>query len=88
MKRAALLFLAASIAIAAPARSADARLNKSFRKPVQAGWIFVHLEGKPSEIGFQHGIPPRPREIADAAQKVIKLVLTHESKDWNYLPQP
>ena len=82
MKHAALLLLLASLAVAAPARSADARLNKSFRKPAQAGWIFVHLEGKPSEIGFQHGFLLAP-EIADA-QKAIKLALTHESKDWNY----
>src|ERR1035437_2415911 len=86
MHRRAALFLVslavAGIAFSAPARSADARLNKSFRRPVQAGWIFVHLEGKPSEIGYQHGYLLAP-EIADA-QKAIKLALTHESKDWNY----
>ena len=73
MKSAALLLLAASLAIAAPGHSADARLNKSFRKPVQAGWIFVHLEGKPSEIGYQHGFLLAP-EILDA-QKAIKELL-------------
>src|SRR5580698_8923403 len=82
MKRAALLFLLSSLAVAAPARSPDARLNKSFRRPAQAGWIFVHLEGKPSEIGFQHGFLLAP-EILDA-QKAIKLALTHDSRDWNY----
>ena len=82
MRRAALLLLLGSLAVAAPARSADARLNKSFRKPVQAGWIYVHLEGKPSEIGYQHGYLLAP-EILDA-QKAIKLALTHDSKDWNY----
>ena len=80
MKRAALLLCLASLAFAG--HSADARLNKSFRRPVQAGWIFVHLEGKPSEIGFQHGYLLAP-EILDA-QKAIKLALTHDSKDWNY----
>src|SRR5580704_15076263 len=82
MKRAAVFVLLAGLAAAAPAHSADARLNKSFRKPAQAGWIFVHLEGKPGEIGFQHGFLLAP-EILDA-HKAIKLALTHESKDWNY----
>src|SRR5271170_2325261 len=84
MRRAALSLLLtfAGLAFSAPARSADARLNRSFRKPAQAGWIFVHLEGKPSEIGYQHGFLLAP-EILDA-QKAIKLALTHESKDWNY----
>ena len=67
MKRAALLFLLASFAFAA--HSADARLNKSFRRPAQAGWIFVHLEGKPSEIGFQHGYLLAP-EILDASKAI------------------
>jgi len=82
MTRAALLFALASVAFAAPAHTADARLNKSFRKPAQNGWIYVHLEGKPSEIGFQHGYLLAP-EIADA-QKAIKLALTHDSKPWQY----
>src|SRR5579864_5475818 len=82
MKRAFAVFLLASLAVAAPGHSADARLNKSFRKPAQAGWIFVHLEGKPSEIGFQHGFLLAP-EILDA-HKAVKLALTHDSKDWNY----
>jgi Phospholipase B len=80
MKRAALLLALASLAFAG--HSADARLNKSFRRPVQAGWIFVHLEGKPSDIGFQHGYLLAP-EILDA-HKAVKLTMTHESKDWNY----
>src|SRR5260370_36457961 len=82
MKRAAVLFLPSALCCAAPARSADARLSKSFRKPVQAGWIFVHLEGKPAEIGFQHGYLLAP-EILDA-HKAIKLAITHDSKDWKY----
>ena len=82
MKRAAFLIFLASLAVAAPAHTADARLSKSFRKPAQAGWIFVHLEGKPSEIGFQHGYLLAP-EILDA-HKAIKLAMTHESKDWKY----
>ena len=64
---------------AAPARenSSDPRLAKAFRKPDSNGWIFVHLEGSPAEIGYQHGYLLAP-EIADV-HKVITLGLTHDS---------
>ena len=35
--------------------SADSRLKNSFRKPAKHGWTYVHLEGQPADIGFQHG---------------------------------
>ena len=56
-----LLFLSAFVLLpAAPARSAEpfaaARFTSSpgyrFEK---GGWTYVHLEGTPAEIGFQHG---------------------------------
>ncbi|HUJ50579.1 MAG TPA: hypothetical protein VLW25_10280, partial [Bryobacteraceae bacterium] len=61
-----LLFVVVALC-AAPAREpqGDARLKKAFRRPEQNGWIFVHLEGTPAEIGFQHGYLLAP-EIADA----------------------
>jgi hypothetical protein len=77
--------VAAGCMLAAPVRvpSQDAaRLKKAFRKPTQNGWIFVHLEGSPADIGFQHGYLLAP-EIADA-QRAIRLVLTHDSKDWPF----
>jgi hypothetical protein len=77
-----LLFAAAGLAPAAHVHSSDARLKSAFRKPAQKGWIFVHLEGTPAEIGFQHGYLLAP-EIADA-HKVVKFVLTHGSKDWPF----
>jgi len=74
------LFAAVGLCVAAPARESqgDARLKKAFRRPDQNGWIFVHLEGTPAEIGFQHGYLLAP-EIEDA-QKVVALGLTHDSK--------
>jgi hypothetical protein len=68
------------ICAAAPARnsSSDERLKKAFRKPEQNGWIFVHLEGTPAQIGFQHGYLLAP-EIEDT-QRVVALGLTHDSK--------
>jgi hypothetical protein len=76
----ALLLVVAFGLTAAPAREpqSDPRLKKSFRRPDQNGWIFVHLEGSPSEIGFQHGYL-MAAEIEDV-QKVVALGLTHDSK--------
>jgi Phospholipase B len=75
-----LVFAAVGLCAAAPARDAqaDSRLKKAFRKPAENGWIFVHLEGTPAELGFQHGYLLAP-EIADA-HKAVTLGLTYESK--------
>ena len=82
MGRIAGLLLAFSFLITAapPARDpqTDSRLKKAFRRPEQNGWNYVHLEGTPSEIGFQHGYLLAP-EIEDV-QKVVVLGLTHDSK--------
>jgi hypothetical protein len=58
------------------------RLKNAFRKPSQNGWIFVHLEGKPGEIGYQHGFLLAP-EIVDA-HNAVKFTLTHDSKPWSF----
>jgi hypothetical protein len=61
----------------------DPRLQKAFRRPEVNGWTFVHLEGTPSEIGYQHGYLLAP-EIKDGFD-VQKLELTHDGKhDWNF----
>ena len=39
------------------AGASDARLEKSYRFQ-RAGWTYVHLEGSPSDIGYQHGYLP------------------------------
>jgi hypothetical protein len=60
-----------------------ARMKGAFRKPAENGWTYVHLEGSPSEIGYQHGVLLAP-EIEDA-RKVIALELQHDDhKDWNF----
>ncbi|HEX3819422.1 MAG TPA: C45 family peptidase [Candidatus Sulfotelmatobacter sp.] len=67
---------------AAGANPQDARLQKAYRFQ-QGGWTYVHLEGSPSDIGFQHGYLLAP-EIADAFA-AIKLFDTHQSqKDWQF----
>ncbi len=60
-----------------------ARLKNSYRRPEKSGWTFVHVEGTPAEIGFQHGYLLAP-EIRDAL-KVTELELTHDnSKSWGF----
>src|SRR5258708_9713194 len=60
----------------------DTRLQKAYRFQ-QGGWTYVHLEGSPSQGGFQHGYLLAP-EIADAFP-ALKLFDTHQSQqDWEF----
>src|SRR5208282_2184545 len=82
----------ALLAVAHPAQAQGAersaasfRLAKAYRFQ-QGGWTYVHLEGSPSDIGFQHGYLLAP-EIADALE-VIKLFDTHQTqRDWEFFRQ-
>ncbi|HET9180081.1 MAG TPA: C45 family peptidase [Terriglobia bacterium] len=61
----------------------DARLKGAFRSPERNGWTFVHLEGTPAEIGYQHGYLLADR-IEDAT-KVTILQQTHNRKcGWDF----
>jgi hypothetical protein len=63
--------------------AADNRLQGAFRKPAVSGWTFVHLQGPPAQIGYQHGYLLAD-EILDL-EKVIHLELTHDNhKDWSF----
>jgi hypothetical protein len=69
-------------AINSAATQSDSRLQKAYRFQ-QGGWTYVHLEGSPTDIGFQHGYLLAP-EIQDAFE-AIKLFDTHQSqKDWEF----
>jgi len=60
--------------------ASDSRLQGAYRF-AQDGWIYIHLEGAPAQIGFQHGYLLVP-EIADAFA-AVKLSITHRTKrDW------
>lgn len=49
----------------------------------RGGWTYVHLEGGPAEIGYQHGYLLAP-EIEDAF-RAVKLHDTHNTKrDWEF----
>src|SRR5260370_37239983 len=81
-KTAGLLLLLSFALTAAPAGSrdsqTDSRLKKSFRRPDQNGWIYTHLEGTPSELGFQHGYLLAPE--SQDTQKVLAPGMTHDSR--------
>src|ERR1700686_3069263 len=79
-------FLFASMCAAQPQNAGSAGsergLEKSYRFQ-QGGWTYVHLQGSPSDIGFQHGYLLAP-EIADALA-AIKLFDTHQTqRDWEF----
>jgi len=45
----------AAAALLPVSATSDARLAGSFRHPAENGWIYVHLQGSPATLGFQHG---------------------------------
>jgi hypothetical protein len=60
----------------------DARLANAYRFE-RGGWIYVHLEGTPAEIGYQHGVLLAP-EIADALN-AYRIGATHSTKrNWEF----
>ncbi len=78
----AVVLVAVFIGLAAKQPQQDPRLHKASRAPDQNGWIFVHLEGSPADIGYQHGFL-LAREIEDA-RKAIEISLTHDAKPWAF----
>ena len=78
-----LLFIGLIFPLVSQEPKPDERLKGAFRRPEKNGWIFVHLEGTPSQIGFQHGYLLAD-EILDA-EKVTVLEQTHDNKkDWKF----
>src|SRR5580698_8911964 len=84
----AAVVVVALLVIACPAQTqgapgaADSRIEKAYRFQ-RGGWTYVHLEGSPSDIGFQHGYLLAP-EIADALE-AVKLFDTHQTqRDWEF----
>jgi hypothetical protein len=77
-----LLIVSCASAATKADNSSDPRLQKAYRFQ-KGGWTYIHLEGSPSDIGFQHGYLLAP-EIADAFA-AIKLYDTHQSqRDWEF----
>ncbi len=60
----------------------EARLKAAYRF-TRGGWIYVHLEGSPADIGYQHGYLLAP-EIEDGF-KTVQLKDTHRTqRDWGF----
>ena len=77
-----LLYFTASPVMRVAACDSDARLANAWRFE-RSGWVYVHLEGRPEQLGYQHGYLLAP-EIRDAWE-ASKLVNTHDSKrDWAF----
>jgi len=78
----ALLFSGFSSYESNPASAKDDPMKGSYRFE-RDGWIFIHLEGSPDQIGYQHG-KLLAKETEDLL-RVLKPFLLHETKkDWNF----
>src|SRR6266404_3767428 len=80
---ASLLLLLLAFSLVSREPQADPRLKNSYRRADKSGWTFVHLEGSPADMGFQHGYLLAP-EIKESF-KVTQLELTHDNnKSWGF----
>jgi hypothetical protein len=69
---------AAALVWQLPGTEPDKRLARAWRSPERAGWIRVHLEGTPAEIGYQHGYLLASE--VDDLRRVTELSLPHDTK--------
>jgi len=74
--------LSTTPAAAQAGHSSDPRLAKAYRFQ-QGGWTYVHLEGSPSDIGFQHGYLLSV-EISDALEAVRLEDVHTTQRDWGF----
>ncbi len=80
--RAGLILIAVLTAISLAASNRDPRLAHSYRTE-KNGWIYVHLQGNPNQIGYQDGYLLAP-EIDDAIRTVSFYIGRTTHKDWNF----
>ena len=67
------------------AASNDPRMKGTYRFE-RGGWIYVHLQGDPSSVGFQHGYILAP-EIEDAFAAVSANMMHSTKRDWPFFRQ-
>ena len=60
----------------------EARLNGAYRFN-RGGWVYVHLEGAPADIGYQHGYLLAP-EIEDGLRVVQYKDVRRTKRDWAF----
>jgi len=63
----------------------DPRLKDTYRLD-KGGWVYVHLQGDPATIGFQHGYMLAP-EIEDAFPAVSTGMMHSTHRDWAFFRQ-
>ncbi|MBZ5582847.1 MAG: peptidase C45 [Acidobacteriia bacterium] len=78
-----LLLLGLAVTLVSRDPQLDPRLKNSARLPERNGWIEVHLEGSPAQIGFQHGYLLAP-EIQDTLRDIAAEMTHDEKKDWAF----
>ena len=75
--------LLSNVSFAAKVSAPDPRLKGAYRLSPRNGWTFIHLQGAPAEIGFQHG-SLLSKEIKDGFD-VLKLEAEHDNrKPWGF----
>jgi hypothetical protein len=67
------------------AASSDPRLKATYSFD-RGGWVYVHLEGDPATIGFQHGYM-LAKEIEDAFPAVQAGMVRSTQRDWAFFRQ-
>ncbi len=65
--------------------ASDPRLKATYSFE-RGGWVYVHLEGDPATIGFQHGYMLAP-EIEDAFPAVSANMMHSTNRDWAFFRQ-
>ena len=71
-----------SYAAFAADKSNDPRLAKAYRFE-RGGWVYVHLEGSPADVGYQHGYLLTP-EIEDALKSVQLTDTRSTQRNWDF----
>jgi hypothetical protein len=67
------------------AAASDPRLKDTYSFE-RGGWVYVHLEGDPATIGFQHGYM-LAKEIEDAFPPVSTAMMRSTKRDWPFFRQ-
>jgi len=78
----AILMVMTAVSLAIAQKPKKELLAGSFRKDIN-GWIYIHVEGEPYKLGYQHGYL-LAKEI-DQVLRVIKFYFKHTTgKDWDW----
>jgi len=78
-----LLVLALAYTLVSKDPNIDPRMKKASRAAERGGWVQVHLEGTPNQIGFQHGYL-LANEIQDNVKTISTEMMHDEKKDWSF----